>query len=192
MSDNLYGKETEQSWSVLNELPGHPMMWVLLLNEFIIFGLMFIAFCGARIVHPGVFAAGQAELDVVLGGINTLVLVTSGWLCALAVEARACDKSRQVRYLLAGAMVLGGVFILIKIIEYAAKVEAGHGLDGNVFFTLYFLMTGFHLMHVVAGILILGIVAWRNTLDDIRTGTVFWHMVDIIWIMMYPVFYLIR
>lgn len=192
MTDRYENSETAQSWSVLTELPGHPMMWVLLLNEFIIFGLFFITFSGARIFNPAIFAAGQAELDVTLGGINTLVLVTSGWFVALAAEARAGDGSRRAQYLLTGGMLLGGLFVVIKMIEYAAKFDAGYGLDGNVFFTLYFLMTGFHLMHVLAGIVLLGIVAWRNNLEDIRTGAVFWHMVDIIWIIMYPVFYLVR
>lgn len=183
----------QSNWGALSELPGHPMMWVLLLSEFAVFGILFVAFSVARLLHPAVFVAGQAHLDVTLAGINTLVLVTSGWFAARAVAARVLDKRAIARRFLIGAMILGTLFIAIKFIEYGVKLEEGIGLgNADTFFTLYFLLTGFHLMHVALGIVILGIVGWHDTPDNLRTGTAFWHIVDLLWIVMYPIVYLVR
>jgi len=183
----------EPVWGALSELPGHPMMWVLLLSEFAVFGILFLIFSAARIREPLVFLAGQAQLDVTLAGINTVILITSGWCAALAVSVRETGNRRMARWLLAGAMALGCVFIALKVLEYAAKAALGIGLgNADTFFTLYFLITGFHLMHVILGIVILGIVAWHDTSDNLRTGTAFWHVVDLLWIVMYPIIYLVR
>ncbi len=167
------------------------MMWVLILTEVVTFGLLFVTFIIAGAVHPEIFAAGRAQLDPVLGGVNTLVLITSGWLAALAVEARVIDRRRTARLLLAGAGALGCVFVAIKIVEYAAKAKTGIGLETDTFFTLYFLLTGFHLLHVMLGIVIIAAVALHDSLENVKTGTSFWHMVDLIWIVMYPLVYLI-
>lgn len=169
------------------------MMWVLLLSEFAVFGILFVAFSVARLLHPEVFLNGQAHLDVTLAGINTLVLITSGWFAARAVAERELDKRASARRFLAGAMILGVLFIAIKLFEYDAKLEEGIGLgNADTFFTLYFLLTGFHLMHVVLGIVILAIVSWYDTPDNLKTGTAFWHVVDLLWIVMYPIIYLVR
>jgi nitric oxide reductase NorE protein len=178
-------------WGALSDLPGHPMMWVLILTEIVTFGLLFLTFAVARAVHSDLFAAGQAQLDPVLGGINTLVLITSGWLAALAVEARSAGRRGMAQRQLGGAMALGLVFIAIKLAEYAVKAEAGIGLETDTFFTLYFLLTGFHLLHVVLGIVILAAVALSDSVENLKTGTAFWHMVDLVWVVMYPLVYLI-
>jgi nitric oxide reductase NorE protein len=88
-------------------------------------------------------------------------------------------------------MALGLVFILVKLTEYIAKAEAGIGLETDTFFTLYFLLTGFHLLHVVLGIAILAAVALSDSPENLNTGTAFWHMVDLVWVVMYPLVYLI-
>jgi nitric oxide reductase NorE protein len=182
----------DEAWGALSGLPGHAMMWVLILSEMVAFGVILVAFSVARALQPALFAAGQAQLDAALGGVNTLVLVTSGWLAARAVRARAHDHSPRSRLLLVGAMALGLTFVALKLVEYADKIQAGIGLETDTFFTLYFLVTGFHLMHVLLGVVILGAVAVRNTLENLETGTAFWHMVDLIWIVIYPLFYLVR
>ena len=88
-------------------------------------------------------------------------------------------------------MGLGFVFIGVKIVEYADKARAGIGIDTDTFFTLYFLLTGFHLLHVLLGIMILAVVAFHDSVDNLKTGTAFWHMVDLVWIVMYPLIYLV-
>ena len=93
--------------------------------------------------------------------------------------------------LLGAAMALGLVFVAIKLAEYMAKAQAGIGLETDTFFTLYFLLTGFHLLHVVLGIVILAAVALSDSVENLKTGTAFWHMVDLVWVVMYPLIYLI-
>jgi len=167
------------------------MMWALILTEVVTFGLLLAAFAVTGAVQPDVFAAGRTQLDLVLGGVNTLVLITSGWLAALAVEARIIERLRSTRQLLAGAAFLGCVFTAVKVVEYAAKIEAGIGLETDTFFMLYFLITGFHLLHVVLGIVIIAAVALHDSPENLKTGTAFWHMVDLVWVVMYPLMYLV-
>jgi nitric oxide reductase NorE protein len=167
------------------------MIWVLILTELVTFGLLFAAFAVTRAFHHDVFAAGQMQLNPVLGGINTLVLITSGWLAAMAVDSRSTGNRTRARILLGAAMALGSVFVAIKLAEYLAKAQAGIGIETDTFFTLYFLLTGFHLLHVVLGIVILAAVAFSDSIDNLKTGTAFWHMVDLVWVMMYPLIYLI-
>lgn len=183
--------QEDRTWGALSDLPGHPMMWVLILTEIVTFGLLFATFAITGAVHPDVFSTGRAQLDPVLGGVNTLVLITSGWLAALAVEARSIERRKMERLLLAGVAGLGCVFIAIKIVEYAAKVSAGIGLETDTFFTLYFLLAGFHLLHVMLGIAIIAAVALHDSLENLKTGTAFWHMVDLVWVIMYPLIYLV-
>lgn len=179
-------------WGVLSDLPGHPMMWVLILSEMVAFGLFFLAFAVARALQPALFAAGQAQLDPLLGGINTMVLVTSGWLMALAVRARADGAAGRSRRLTVAAIAVGTLFVVVKVAEYGAKLDAGYGLETDTFFTLYFLLTGFHFLHVLLGLVILALVAWQNSLDNLETGAAFWHMVDLVWVVLYPLVYLVR
>jgi nitric oxide reductase NorE protein len=183
--------QDDRTWGALSDLPGHPMMWVLILTEVVTFGLLFLTFAVTMAVHPDLFAAGRAQLDPTLGGINTLVLITSGWLAALAVETRTAGRRGAARLQLGGAMALGFIFIAIKLTEYVVKAQVGIGLETDTFFTLYFLLTGFHLLHVLLGIIILAAVALSDSIENLKTGTAFWHMVDLVWVVMYPLVYLI-
>jgi nitric oxide reductase NorE protein len=182
----------ESGWGVLEGLPGDPMMWVLVFSELVAFGLFLGAFIVARAIRPAVFASGQTELDLALAGYNTIVLVTSGWAAAKAVASARADERRRARLCLLLAMALGGAFVTIKLVEYAREIGGGIGLETSVFFTLYFLLTGFHLLHVCLGIVILAVVCRRADPVHVETGTVFWHMVDLIWIVMFPIVYLVR
>ncbi|MGY3454510.1 cytochrome c oxidase subunit 3 family protein [Bradyrhizobium sp. USDA 4353] len=184
--------EQEERWGVLDGLPGDPMMWVLILSELVAFGLLLGAFIVARAVHPVVFAAGQAMLDGPLAALNTIVLVTSGWAAARAAEAARGESRRSARRWIALAMMLGVAFIAIKLIEYGNEIASGASLESSVFFTLYFLLTGFHLLHVALGIVILAIVGRSASSNGVETGAAFWHMVDLVWIVMFPILYLVR
>lgn len=181
-----------EDWGALSLLPGNPMMWILILSELLVFGVFFAAFATARTLDPTGFDAGQAQLDRLLGGLNTLVLVTSGFLAALAVRMRADGKRRGGRAAMLAAMAVGSVFLVLKVVEYADKAQAGIGIETSTFFTLYYLMTGFHFLHVVLGLAILGLVTWKDSLANFETGGAFWHMVDLIWVLMFPLIYLIR
>lgn len=184
--------EQAEDWGALSQLPGNPMMWILILSELLVFGVFFAAFAFARTLDPSGFDADQAQLDRLLGGINTMVLVTSGFLAAVAVRLRSEERRRGARAAMVGAIGVGSIFLVVKLIEYGEKAQAGIGIESSTFFTLYYLMTGFHFMHVVLGLVILGIVVWKDSLTNLETGAAFWHMVDLIWVLMFPLVYLIR
>jgi len=167
-------------------------MWVLILSELVVFGAFFAAFAFARALHPVEFNAAQAHLDRLAGGINTMVLLTSGLFAALAVKARARGSVARCRLWLAGAALGGLAFMAVKLVEYADKAAQGIGMDTDTFFTLFYLMTGFHFLHVALGLVFLAVVAWKCSLENVETGTAFGHMVDLIWVLLYPLVYLIR
>ena len=182
----------ETGWGVFEGLPGDPMMWVLVFSELVAFGLFLGAFIVTHAVRPAIFASGQAALDLPLAGFNTIVLVTSGWAAAKGAASARAGNGRRARLWLLLAMALGTAFVTIKLVEYAHEVGGGIGLETSVFFTLYFLLTGFHLLHVCLGIIILAIVCRRADPVHVETGTVFWHMVDLVWIVMFPIVYLVH
>ena len=179
-------------WGVLSELPGNPIMWVLILSDLVIFGVFFVGFSFVRLQHPEMVLAGQATLSIPMGGANTLILVTSGYLAARAVQARAASEVQASRWWLAGAGAFGCCFLIIKGLEYADKAAQGLGIETNSFWTLFYLMTGFHAIHVLVGIVVLAIVGWKNSIVNLETGTAFWHMVDLIWLILFPLVYLLR
>lgn len=185
-------EQQETGWGILQDLPGDPMIWVLIFSELVAFGLFLGAFSVARAIHPAVFAAGQAALNSNLAGLNTVALVSSGWAAARATKAARAGERQVARSWIVGAIVLGGLFIAIKLAEYAEEIGGGVGLETSPFFTLYFLLTGFHLLHVGLGIVILAVVCRRAEISGIETGTAFWHMVDLVWIVMFPILYLVR
>lgn len=180
------------AWGGLSDLPGNPMMWILILSELAVFGAGIAMFAVARSFDPALFDASQAHLDRWLAGINTLILVTSGFLAALAVEASRDGRHARCRRLLTGSIAGGVAFVIVKLIEYGDKAALGIGLETNTFFTLYYLLTGFHLLHVVMGVIVLAIVGWKNSLHNVETGTAFWHMVDLIWLLLFPVLYIVH
>ncbi|UWU95405.1 cytochrome c oxidase subunit 3 family protein [Bradyrhizobium sp. CB1015] len=185
-------EQQETGWGILQDLPGDPMIWVLIFSELVAFGLFLGAFSVARAIHPAVFAAGQAALVSNLAGLNTVVLVTSGWAAARATKAARAGERQVARSWIVGAIALGGLFIAIKLAEYAEEIGRGVGLETSPFFTLYFLLTGFHLLHVGLGIVILAVVCRRAEISGVETGTAFWHMVDLAWIVMFPILYQVR
>ncbi|MFP5514419.1 MAG: cytochrome c oxidase subunit 3 [Alphaproteobacteria bacterium] len=179
----------------LDALPGNLMMWILIFSELAVFGVAFVGFAIARVLEPATFAAGQAHLNGTLGALNTMVLVTSGYLAARAIAAGRRGAARQARRTMLAAAAVGSVFLAVKTAEYSATLGAGLTIDSDSFFTLYFLLTGFHALHVVLGIVILLLVARsgpETLVENLETGAAFWHMVDLVWVILYPLVYLIR
>jgi nitric oxide reductase NorE protein len=179
-------------WGPLSALPGNPLMWILIASELAVFGVALMGYTGARVRDPAGFAAAQDTLDRLAGTINTAVLLTSGMFAALATAARRRDDRLRGRLCLALAAALGAVFLGVKAVEYTNEIAAGYDMDSGTFFTLYYLITGFHAIHVFVGMLVLGIVAAFDSLENYETGTAFWHMVDLIWIVIFPCIYLLR
>jgi nitric oxide reductase NorE protein len=179
-------------WGPLSALPGHPMIWVLIASELAVFGLALLGYAGARARDPQAFAAAQDTLDRLAGTLNTAILLTSGLFAALANAAAQQGLKRRARQFLAMAGALGIAFLAVKGWEYCREFAAGADIDSNGFFTLYFLVTGFHALHVVLGLVILSFAAKSAAPAAVETGTAFWHMVDLIWIVVFPCFYLLR
>ena len=175
--------------SLLDELPGELMMWVLIVSELLVFGAGVVAFMAVRLTDVQGFAEAQSLLNRPLAGLNTMVLVTSGFLAALGVQAIEAGRPAKARklFLLAGA--LGIFFLVIKLDEYATDFAQDVGPDTHPFFMFYFLLTGFHAAHVAAGVLILGwLAAWPRA-KAAEAGVAFWHMVDLVWVLLFPVVY---
>ena len=192
MKTQIENDATQEDWGPLSGLSGNPIMWVLIASELVVFGAIFISFGFARLAEPQVFAEAQDHLNRLAGAINTMVLLTSGFFAALAVHFQSRDETLKTRLAIAVAIVLGMVFLGVKFVEYAEKFEQGISTETNTFFMFYFLATGFHAMHVIFGMIVLVVVGWKNSLENIVTGMSFWHMVDLIWVILFPLIYLMR
>ncbi|GHD24374.1 cytochrome c oxidase subunit 3 [Tianweitania populi] len=179
-----------QDGDIFAGLPGNPMIWILILGELGVFAVLLVGFSVAAFLNPEVFSAGQAHLHAVLAGLNTVVLLSSGALVAAAT--RRLSQGLSFRAYLAGAMALGVVFLVIKGTEYSAMFAAGFGIESSTFFQLYFLITGFHALHIVFGLILLAIGAWQRDLDTLETSAAFWHLLDLLWVVIFPVVYLPR
>lgn len=178
--------------SLLDELPGDLMIWVLIVSELLVFGAGLLTFLAVRLGDPVGFALAQDQLHRVGAGVNTLVLVTSGWLAARGAAAADTARLTMARAHLAAAAALGVVFLIIKASEFTALAAQGIGTETHPFFTFYFLLTGFHAAHVVAGVVIFGLLIWRPTPYATENSAAFWHMVDLVWVILFPVLYLVR
>ncbi len=184
-------------------------MWVFLTTETLFFGVLFFAYLVMRMRYPDGFAAASRHTDMLLGTLNTAVLLTSSLTMALAVEAARIGRARLVARMLSVTLALGVVFLAIKGAEYHAEFVE-HLFPGNgfrppggagtePFFWLYFVMTGFHSLHLVIGVGLCAFMAWRaarcglavQSPASIENAGLYWHFVDIVWIFMYPALYLV-
>lgn len=180
--------------------PGDLAIWIFILAEMLAFGVMFVVYAFIRAHQVELFNASQITLNRTAGAVNTLALITSSYCVVRAVSAIKRDDVRRCARWLFGAMLLGGLFASIKLWEFHAKYAAGITLGTNDFYTFYFVLTFFHFMHVLMGMVILWFV-FRKTLrggysaqrhTGVETGASFWHMVDLLWIILFPLVYVIR
>jgi len=189
-----------RSNEVERELAGGTVIWLFVAVELLTFGLFFLAFAVARRADPETFLAGQAELHPLKGAINTGVLLSGGWLAASGVLANRIGDCRRAGWCLLGAAIAGLLFMGIKFTEYASLFETGISLSTNSFWFFYLFVTGLHFLHVLAGVGFLIPTAWRanqgayqgESTSTIEAVAVFWHLVDLIWIFLFPLIYLAR
>ncbi len=181
-------------------LAGDTGLWFFVAADMFAFSLFFAIFSLGRAASPAVYAQARQELSPTVGMLNTLILLTSGWCMVMAVHAaRAANRARVVTYL-AAAMVVGAGFGVTKIYEYTTKVQAGINLLTNEFFSYYFIFTGIHFLHFVVGMVVLAVTlskARRQGLDAgfqvwIESVGVYWHMVDLLWIVLFAMLYLLK
>ena len=188
----------DQSEQAERHLPGDLAVWLIILLELATFGLLFATYAVVRGMDPELFNASQATLDRSKGLINTWLLIGGSWCVVRAVQAIGeGTRSAGVRWLLA-AQACGLAFLVFKLQEYSAKFDAGIDLETNRFYMFYFILTGFHFFHVLAAMVFLSILtffSWRGDygpgrLHALETGAAFWHMVDLLWIVLFPLLYL--
>jgi nitric oxide reductase NorE protein len=194
MSDSAYMPRAAR------ELSGGTVIWLFVAIELLTFGLFFVAFAAARRSDPLSFAAGQDQLHPFLGALNTCVLLTGGWLVARGALANRREEARTASACLWGAAATGVIFMAIKLHEYSGVLGAGISLSTSPFWFYYLFVTGLHFLHVLAGVGFLVPTARRAARgaygsanpEPLEAVGVFWHLVDMIWIFLFPLFYLAR
>ena len=180
-------------------LPGEAGMWLFILGDMLLYGLLFLIYAASYGDQPALFADSQAQLSQGFGVFNTLVLLTSSWFVAQGVRsARNLPGAPEPHWFL-WAMGCGVAFGLSKVIEYAVKIDAGIVLTSNDFFMFYYMLTAFHLLHVMIGMVVLYFM-WRLTRQPVdpvtgvrflESGGVFWHLVGLLWSLIFPLLFLI-
>lgn len=186
-------------------------IWLFLITEIMFFGGLFTGYIVYRTMYPEAWTAGSHELDIALGGFNTAVLIFSSLTMALAVHAAQVSNRRNQVLFIAATMILGLVFLGVKVVEYSAKFEhhlipgpnfhfpGDIGTHVQLFFSFYFTMTGMHAVHMIIGE---GIMLWllinaakgryhKDYYNPVEVVGLYWHFVDIVWIFLFPLLYLI-
>ena len=186
-------------------------IWVFLATEILFFGGLFVTYLVYRRWYPEAFVAGSRALLVWAGTTNTAVLITSSLTMALGVQAAQTGQRRRLMLFLALTMALGCVFLGIKGFEYyteymehhvpglAFQFDAGQWGHAQLFFSLYFLMTGLHALHIIIGLGVLAVMLWwsyrgvitREYSNPIEVTGLYWHFIDIVWIFLFPLLYLV-
>lgn len=186
-------------------------MWLFLLTEILTFGGLFVAYAVYRSWHPDMFYMAHKALDMELGALNTVVLILSSVTIALGIRAMQLNNSRQTILYLGVTILFAVTFLVVKYFEYAHKFHVGQlpgkfytftGIEGanpHIFFSIYFAMTGLHALHIIIGIGLISWLMWKTKkgafsseyYSPIENVGLFWHLVDMIWIFLFPLFYLI-
>ena len=179
-------------------VPGDPSMWFFVIGDLIIFGVYFVSYMYYRGQYRDMFLQGHAKLNLNIGAVNTVVLVTSSLFVALGTAAARAGKTADALRLFSIALACGAAFPLLKLFEYIPEITAGMTPGTNLFFMYYYVMTGMHLCHVLLGLVILCFVI-RNLhgpakprISFVETGATYWHMVDIVWLILFALLYLMR
>ncbi|OLT23191.1 cytochrome C oxidase subunit III [Actinomadura sp. CNU-125] len=178
-------------------LPGDVDMWVMVLGDLFFFGCYFVTYMVFRAMSTEEFTASQQHLNVGIGVVNTVILLTSSLFAALAVLAVREEALRDARRLLVTAGACGVLFSLVKVYEWYAKLSQGHTIHDE-FFSFYYVLTGVHLVHVAFGLLALGIAVrelrapHRRRPAIVEQSVLFWHMIDLLWVVIFALLYLMR
>jgi nitric oxide reductase NorE protein len=176
-------------------LPGEVGLWVFIFFDLGLFGLFFALAAADLGGAPAVFAAGKGALDLTIGAVNTLVLLTGSWAAAMAT--RVAVGGREVSRWLTAAALSGVLFLVLKVLEYSHLLGAGHAITESAFYTWYFILTGYHALHVALGIVLLAVVAARYREEAapgqrlVEAAGCYWHLVDLLWIGIFLILYLI-
>jgi nitric oxide reductase NorE protein len=182
------------------KIPGEAGVWVFILGDINVFAVFFIYFLVQRNKQPHLFEVSQAALNKNFGGINTIFLLISSLFVLTAVRAMRAAQPALARRLLVGAFLCGVAFVVVKVFEYHERIAAHQVPSANGFFLLYFVLTGLHLVHLIVGLAVLTAL-WSfarkaqlttNQWAFFEGGACFWHMVDLLWLVLFPLIFLVR
>ena len=186
-------------------------MWLFIFTELLLFGGLFIVYSVYRFMNQEAFHLAAEELNTTIGAINTVLLLISSMTIAMSTTTLQLKKKGATIALLAITVIIGVIFLVNKYFEWGLKFEHGiypgseHLLNdfsqGEIlFFGLYFVMTGLHALHIIIGLIIILVAAWQvhtgtvneNRASLLENSGLYWHLVDLIWIFLFPLFYLIH
>lgn len=181
-------------------LPGDLAIWFFIFMELLVFGIFFIVYAVMRSQNVSLFNQYQLTLNRTLGMANTLLLIASSYFVVRAVSAIKGNNIKSCIAWLYAALAGGTGFLILKSIEYTDKFSEGINLSTNTFYMFYLSLTMFHFLHVILGMIILAAIlikAYRGAYSaqnyvGVETGASYWHMVDLVWIVLFPLVYIIR
>ena len=181
-------------------LPGDFAIWFFIFAELLVFGIAFISYAVARVQNVAMFNQYQLTLDTASGAVNTLLLITASYFVVRAIHAIRLDDVRGCIVWLYASLGCGAGFLLLKSVEYYDKFSHGINLDSNTFYMFYLSLTLFHSLHVILGMIILFAIVikaqrGRYSAKDhigVETGASYWHMVDLVWVILFPLVYIMR
>ncbi len=189
----------ESAGVLRRHLPGDLAMWFFILAELSVFAILIVVFAVTQAIKPQMFSESRLLLNTSTGLAMTLSLLTAGLFAALAQEQVRHSRPRHGAVFLLMALLAASVYVVLKLKEYRHLLASGLGMEHNTFFTLYWILTGFHFLHVLLGMVILGWLAERcrrglydaSKRSGFESGVLYWHMVDLIWVMLFPLVYVL-
>ncbi|MBN0989218.1 cytochrome c oxidase subunit 3 family protein [Amphritea pacifica] len=192
--------EYPQPVSATKILPGDFAVWLFIFAELSVFALLFLLFAITRVRYPEMFAQGQASISTAAGLANTLALLTSSYFVVIAQRA-LLNRQRIASVInLLLALSCAGLYLGVKSGEYQHLAERGFGFGSNDFYFFYFGLTGFHMLHVILGMLVLLFLSHQvyrgryhcERMNEFESGACYWHMVDLLWLMLFPLVYVLQ
>jgi nitric oxide reductase NorE protein len=181
-------------------MPGEEGIWIFIFGDMLVFSLFFITYLYYRGQNAALFTASQLHLNLAFGVINTFFMLTSSWFVATAVQTARKGRSTKTSRCFALAFLCGLGFVVVKYFEYSEKIHMGITPNTNDFFMYYYIFTGIHLLHVIIGMGVLVFLARisrvasfnERTVRNLESGGSFWHVVDLLWIVLFALFYLVK
>jgi nitric oxide reductase NorE protein len=179
-------------------VPGQPDMWAFVLFESLIFTSYFVVYLLLRTRNPQLYLQSQAHLDLRIGVVNTVVLLLSSWAVARCVQASRAGAFRSAVKNALFTALCGFVFLALKVFEWTSLIRMGFGFSSNEFFQHFFFLTAIHCVHLMIGFVVLGVVIYqlwspkRRSQEIVETGATYWHTVDLLWVLIFALLYVVR
>lgn len=191
----MHGKPIATDREVTGIPTGKLAIWWLLASEIVIFGGILASYLMHRLGHVE-FGEYASHTNTLAGAVNTFVLLTSSLSAVLAHQAAEKGDGKKAAKLLLYTIIGGGIFLLIKSVEWSYEISMGYTIQSNAFWHFYYTAAGVHALHVIAGMIAMGIVAVRaykgQELQRVELVGIYWHFVDIVWVFLFPLLYIAK